>query len=77
MSSAIKKRILEGLDEVPEERLPELARFLDELRAKKLPGSGFNDRSPRPFGLCAGDFHVTEAFDEPLPEELLKAFEGR
>ncbi len=31
----------------------------------------------RPFGLCAGEFTVPEDFDEPLPEDILKAFEGQ
>ena len=38
-----------------------------------------NDQSVgelRPFGLCAGDFVVPDDFDEPLPDDLLKAFEG-
>ena len=30
----------------------------------------------RPFGLCAGEFTVPDDFDDPLPEDLLKAFEG-
>ena len=31
---------------------------------------------PRPFGLCAGRFSVPSDFDAPLPEEILKDFEG-
>lgn len=31
----------------------------------------------RPYGLCAGEFTVPPDFDEPLPEELLKEFEGQ
>lgn len=31
----------------------------------------------RPFGLCAGAFTVPDDFDAPLPEEILRAFEGR
>ena len=31
----------------------------------------------RPFGLCAGEFRVPDDFDAPLPEDILKAFEGR
>jgi antitoxin (DNA-binding transcriptional repressor) of toxin-antitoxin stability system len=31
----------------------------------------------RPFGLCAGEFTVPDDFDEPLPEEILSAFEGK
>lgn len=31
----------------------------------------------RQFGLCAGEFIVSEDFDEPLPEDILNAFEGK
>jgi antitoxin (DNA-binding transcriptional repressor) of toxin-antitoxin stability system len=32
---------------------------------------------PRPFGLCVGAFAVPDDFDTPLPEEILREFEGR
>jgi antitoxin (DNA-binding transcriptional repressor) of toxin-antitoxin stability system len=31
----------------------------------------------RPFGLAAGEFVVPDDFDDPLPDELLDAFEGK
>jgi antitoxin (DNA-binding transcriptional repressor) of toxin-antitoxin stability system len=31
---------------------------------------------PRPFGLATGEFVVPDDFDDPLPEEIVKAFEG-
>lgn len=31
----------------------------------------------RPFGLCAGEFVVPDEFDAPLPEEVLRQFEGQ
>lgn len=31
----------------------------------------------RPFGLCAGEFTVPEDFNAPLPEDVLRAFEGK
>jgi antitoxin (DNA-binding transcriptional repressor) of toxin-antitoxin stability system len=34
-------------------------------------------KQPRPFGLCAGEFVVPDDFDDPLPEEILSAFEGK
>lgn len=34
-----------------------------------------NDKQLRPSGLCAGEFTVPNNFDEPLPEEILNAFE--
>ena len=30
----------------------------------------------RPLGLCTGEFIVPDDFDDSLPEDLLKAFEG-
>ncbi len=33
--------------------------------------------TPRPAGLCAGEFIVPDDFDAPLPDEILDAFEGR
>ncbi len=32
-------------------------------------------RRPRPFGLAAGTFVVSDDFDDPLPEEILRDFE--
>ena len=32
---------------------------------------------PRPFGIGAGDFVVSDDFDAPLPEEILQSFEGK
>lgn len=37
----------------------------------------FVQPGPRPFGLCAGEFKVPDDFDAPLPEEILREFEGR
>lgn len=31
----------------------------------------------RPYGLCAGEFTVPDDFDDPLPEEIVQAFEGK
>ena len=33
--------------------------------------------APRPFGLAAGAFVVPPGFDEPLPDDILREFEGR
>lgn len=36
-----------------------------------------DELAPRPIGLCEGEFVVPDDFDDPLPEDLLAAFEGR
>jgi prevent-host-death family protein len=38
---------------------------------------GHGTRPLRPFGLCAGEFTVPDDFDDPLPEGVLREFEGR
>ena len=45
---------------------------LAEVRPLPAPST-----RPRPFGLCAGRFTVPPDFDQPLPDEILKEFEGR
>jgi len=34
-------------------------------------------RGPRPIGLAEGEFVVPDDFDDPLPDDLLDAFEGK
>jgi antitoxin (DNA-binding transcriptional repressor) of toxin-antitoxin stability system len=33
-------------------------------------------RQARPYGMCAGEFTVPADFDQPLPNDILKDFEG-
>ena len=40
--------------------------------SKNLP-----QKEPRPIGLCEGEFVVPDDFDDPLPADLLEAFEGK
>jgi len=42
-----------------------------EIRPIYPPGKG-----PRPLGLARGEFEVTSAFFEPLPDEILDSFDG-
>ncbi len=37
-----------------------------------------NNKKPRrPFALCKGEFTVPDDFDDPLPDDILDAFEGK
>ncbi|MEI2691123.1 MAG: type II toxin-antitoxin system Phd/YefM family antitoxin [Anaerolineae bacterium] len=59
-------------------RLLEPVRLTERRRAlvtilDDLPET--NGRSPRPFGLCTGEFVVPDDFDAPLPPEVLVLFE--
>lgn len=46
-------------------------RALAEVRP--VPGP---TREPRPYGLSKGQFVVPADFDDPLPEDVVQAFEG-
>lgn len=54
-------------DTVPEE---------DERVEEIEPQATSSSLQERPFGLCAGDFTVPDDFDEPLPIDIIKLFEG-
>lgn len=43
-----------------------------EIRPLALPGA-----EPRPYGLAAGEFTAPDDFDAPLPEAVVRQFEGR
>ncbi|MGH7727784.1 MAG: type II toxin-antitoxin system Phd/YefM family antitoxin [Vulcanimicrobiaceae bacterium] len=46
--------------------------------ARLVPLSGVVPAAPhRGFGIGRGDFVVSDDFDEPLPSDVLDAFEGR
>ena len=42
-----------------------------------VPAEENATNSPRPFGLAEGEFVVPDDFDAPLPEDILRDFEGR
>jgi antitoxin (DNA-binding transcriptional repressor) of toxin-antitoxin stability system len=48
----------------------------DERPVAEIKPVPVPSRQPRPFGLCAGEFVVPSDFDRPLPEDILKEFEG-
>jgi prevent-host-death family protein len=50
--------------------------------ASSSPSESDQELSPdkkqlRPFGLAKGEFEVPADFDDPLPEEILRLFEGK
>ncbi len=40
------------------------------------PEEAAQNEKLRPIGLAAGEFIVPDDFDDPLPEEILRLFEG-
>ncbi|GBO52896.1 hypothetical protein APA_697 [Pseudanabaena sp. lw0831] len=48
--------------------LPNYLSFIDQLNSEQ-------QKAPRPYALCAGEFVVPKNFNEPLPEDILRDFE--
>ncbi len=49
----------------------------EDLPLAEIRPAAAKARRPRAFGLCAGEFVVPADFGDPLPEEILRDFEGR
>lgn len=81
MSTGVKRQIMEALDELPDQSIATVAEFVEFLRAKTVGGPIAHlppvSNEPRPYGLAKGDFVTPDDFNDPLPVELLDAFEGR
>ena len=75
---AVWSELLEELEDM--EAIDEARESGDELipSEQALKELGLSEDGPtRPFGLCAGEFVVPDDFDDPLPDDVLDAFEGR
>lgn len=48
----------------------------NQIKEQLSPSITSESKQLRPFGLCKGEFRVPDDFDDPLPEEILKLFEG-
>ena len=70
MTELLEKVITELKKLPPDQQDAIASRLMDELKPIT------NNKQLRPFGLCAGEFTVPEAFDDPLPEEIRNTFEG-
>lgn len=61
----------------PEERLQLAALILNSLTQPAVESVRPAQSPRRPIGLAEGLFVVPPDFNDPLPEEILAAFEGR
>ena len=51
---------------------------LEDVNPAELSNSAKSEpKRLRLFGLCAGEFIVPDDFDSPLPDDILRAFEGQ
>ena len=67
----IESELLDTIRSLPPERRAEVLDFVAFIkqRSEHLP-------ELRPVGLCQGDFAVSDDFDAPLPESVVRDFEA-
>jgi hypothetical protein len=74
----LQERLIEEIKQIPSDKLAEVYDLVHYFRlglahekdARKLP-------TQRPIGLAKAVFQVPASFFEPLPDDLLDAFEGK
>jgi hypothetical protein len=69
-----KEQLLQELPQLSEDIASEVLGFLRSVKSRATPTA--TAPTPRPYGLCAGEFTVSDDFDAPLPEDILSAFEN-
>jgi hypothetical protein len=67
-----KDQLIQELPQLTEDLAAQVLVFLRSARSTQAVTS----TSPRPHGLCAGEFTVPDDFDAPLPDDILQAFEN-
>ena len=78
----IQKRIAKHLMMQMLDEMPDVFVWDDLIKAIELNSAEFLavkslQKGLRPYGLEKGNFYVTDAFFEPLPNEVLDVFEGK
>ncbi|MCC3409370.1 MAG: DUF2281 domain-containing protein [Microcoleus sp. PH2017_10_PVI_O_A] len=69
--------LMQEIVQAPDFMIEELLDFLLFAKARRNQQAlSQKHKELRPFGLCAGEFTVPPDFNEPLPEEILRDFEG-
>lgn len=72
----LQERIIDEIKQIPPDKLAEVYDLVHYFRL----GLVYEAETPpmqRPIGLAKGIFQVPDSFFEPLPDEMLDAFEGK
>ncbi len=69
--------ITEQINKICAEEESGLDPVLASIQPAALKSTDAGDKLLRPVGLAAGEFTVPDNFDDPLPEEIIRGFEGR
>jgi hypothetical protein len=72
----LQDQIISELKQIPNDKLAEVYDLIHYFRIG-LASEGNTLPEQRPIGLAKGKLQIPESFFEPLPDDLLDAFEGK
>jgi len=71
-SREYKDRLLRAVEDLPDEKAAQIVHYAEWLRGTKTPHS-----PRRRLGTFRGKIMILPSFFDPLPDDILDAFEGR
>ena len=73
----LQEQLIEEIKQIPSEKLTEVYDLLHYFRLGLAQEKSAPTMTQRPIGLAKGQLNIPASFFEPLPDDLLDAFEGK
>lgn len=73
----LHEQLIEEIKQIPSEKLAEIYDLIHYFRLGLAQENQLENISQRPIGLAKGQVAIPASFFEPLPNDMLDAFEGR
>jgi len=72
----LQEQLIEEIKQIPNEKLAEIYDLIHYFRLGLTQENQTPKIRHRPIGLAKGQLEIPASFFEPLPEDILDAFEG-
>jgi hypothetical protein len=73
----LQEQLIEEIKQIPSEKLAEIYDLIHYFRLGLTQERQAAHITKRPIGLAKGQIEIPASFFEPLPDDILNAFEGR
>ena len=73
----LQEQLIEEIKQIPPEKLAEVYDLIHYFRLGLAQEKQIPALKKRPIGLAKGRLEIPDSFFEPLPDEMLDAFEGK
>ncbi|SJM89272.1 conserved hypothetical protein [Crenothrix polyspora] len=73
----LQEQLIEEIKQIPTEKLAEIYDLIHYFRLGLAQEKSTENIRQRPIGLAKGQLEIPTSFFEPLPDDMLDAFEGK